>query len=239
VIEAAKARLKRISSRIADYVLDADAHDIQRIRQRRALEESADFVDSEMAMVTPYASKFELFEATLKEAKNEGLYCEFGVHTGGSINFIAERIPQRIIYGFDSFEGLPEDWRPHVKAGHFRLDRLPAVRENVRLIKGWFNETLPPFLHEHGEPAAYLHIDSDLYSSARTVLELFAPRIRPGTVIVFDEYFNYPGWKAGEYKAFQEFATARGVGFEYVGYASSDEQVAVVVREIMGRPVTG
>ena len=232
MLKAVKARLKDVSTRVANFVLDGDAHDIQRSRQRRALEESVDFVETEMPMVTPFPSQFDLLDATLKAVKVEGLYCEFGVHTGGSINFTAERIAPRPIYGFDSFEGLPEDWRPDVKAGHFSLAGLPSVRDNVRLIKGWFNEALPPFLSEHKEPAAWLHIDSDLYSSARTVLELFAPRIRPGTVIVFDEYFNYPGWKNGEHKAFQEFVSQHEVRFEYLGFASTDEQVAVVVRQI-------
>lgn len=229
MLRAAKARFKHITGRIADYVLDTDAHDITRLLQRRALAETADFVEWHMPMVAPYANKFDLFTATLQRAPREGLYCEFGVHTGGSINFIAERTPDHTIYGFDSFEGLPEDWRPEVKAGHFRLQQLPPVRSNVELIKGWFNETLPPFLAAHSEPAAYLHIDSDLYSSAKTVLEAFAPRIRPGTVIVFDEYFNYPGWKQGEYKAFEEFIAATGGRFEYIGYSSRDEQVAVVM----------
>ena len=110
------------------------------------------------------------------------------------------------------------------------MNGLPAVRGNVRLIRGWFDQTLLPFLEQHPEPAAYLHIDSDLYSSAKTVLDLFAERIQAGTVIVFDEYFNYPGWKNGEFRAFQEYLARHPREFEYLGYASTDEQVAVIMR---------
>ena len=224
-----KSRAKHLVDRIAAYVLDGDAHDIRRALQRRALGETADFVHAHMPMVTPYPDRFALYDATLKLITVSGLVCEFGVFQGNSINYLAERLPATEIYGFDSFEGLPEDWRADVRTGHFKVPKLPAVRNNVRLIKGWFDKTLPEFLEQHTEPAAYLHIDSDLYSSAKTILDLFASRIRPGTVIIFDEYFNYPGWKQGEYRAFEEFVASHGTRFEYVAYAASDEQVAVVI----------
>jgi hypothetical protein len=225
-----KSRIKRVVERVAEYVLDVDAHNIGRVLQRRALEQTADFVESCMPMVTAYHDRFALYEATLKLIGGSGLCCEFGVFKGDSVNFIAERLPTSIVYGFDSFEGLPDDWRPGIKAGHFKLNNLPAVRSNVRLIRGWFDQTVSVFLEQHPEPAAYLHIDSDLYTSAKTVLDLFAPRIRPGTIIVFDEFFNYPGWKDGEFKAFQEFVQRYQVQFEYAGYACADEQVAVIIR---------
>lgn len=225
-----KSRVKRLTDRLSAYILDADAHDIKRELQRRALQETVDFVAAQMEMVMPYPDRFALYEATLKQISVDGLVCEFGVFQGESINFLAARLPESTIYGFDSFEGLPEDWRAEVRAGHFKMQKLPPVRSNVGLIQGWFNKTVPSFLAEHPQPAAYLHIDSDLYSSAKTVLDLFAARIRTGTVIIFDEFFNYPGWKEGEYKAFQEFAAAHGTAYEYIGYSARDEQVAVVIK---------
>jgi predicted O-methyltransferase YrrM len=225
-----KSRAKQWVDRIAAYVLDGDAHDIKRVLQRRALDETADFVASHMPLVTPYPDRFALYEATLKQVTIPGMICEFGVFKGESINYIAEILSNADVYGFDSFEGLPEDWRAEVKAGHFKMQQLPAVRPNVRLVQGWFDKSLPAFLENHPEPAAYLHIDSDLYSSAKTILDLFASRIRPGTVIVFDEFFNYPGWRQGEYKAFEEFVAAHGTQFDYIGYSARDEQAAIVIK---------
>ena len=63
-----------------------------------------------------------------------------------------------------------------------RAASLPKVKENVELHKGWFNESLPPFLEQHPGPVAFIHVDCDLYSSTKTLLDLLAPRIRPGTV---------------------------------------------------------
>ncbi|MGH7701523.1 MAG: class I SAM-dependent methyltransferase, partial [Gemmatimonadales bacterium] len=145
---------------------------------------------------------------------------------GATINWIA-RLAQGPIYGFDSFEGLPESWRPGFDAGRFRVKRLPWVRPNVRLIKGWFSDTIPPFALEHPEPIGFLHVDCDLYSSTRTIFEGLSPRLRPGSVIVFDEFLNYPGWQQGEYQAFMEWVRARGIRFEYLGFCHSSQQVAV------------
>jgi hypothetical protein len=135
----------------------------------------------------------------------------------------------KYLYGFDSFEGLPEHWRTGFSDGKFKLKRLPKVRRNVELIKGWFNDTLPDFLKKHNEPISFLHIDCDLYSSTRTVFEYCKDRIVSGTVIVFDDYFNYPGWENGEHKAFMEFIDATGLHYKYIGYNCHHTQLAVVI----------
>jgi hypothetical protein len=70
-------------------------------------------------------------------------------------------------------------------------------------------------------------MDCDLYDSAKIVFDLLGDRIAPGTIIVFDEYFNYPDWRLHEYKAFQEFVTRKGVKYEYIGLVPFQEQVAV------------
>ena len=89
---------------------------------------------------------------------------------------------------------------------------------------------LPPFIKEQPQPIAFIHIDCDLYSSTKTVFELLGRRIQPGCVIVFDEYFNYPGWQDGEFKAFQEFIQHSGLAYDYIGYNRRHEQVAVKIK---------
>jgi len=84
---------------------------------------------------------------------------------------------------------------------------------------------------EHKGLIGFLHIDSDLYSSAKTIFELLEPRLKPGAVIVFDEYFNFTEWQECEYKAFMEFLGKTGLSFEFIGYNRNEEQVAVVLRE--------
>ena len=104
---------------------------------------------------------------------------------------------------------------------------MPTVPAHVTLMKGWFDATLPGFLAAHPGPIAFLHIDSDTYQAAQTILSLTADRLVPGTVIMFDEYFGYRGWRLGEFKAWQEFVAERGLSYEYICF--SDESVAVAI----------
>jgi hypothetical protein len=155
-------------------------------------------------------------------APEDGLVVEFGVASGLSLREIAaRRLPA---HGFDSFEGLPEDWIPGAKAGTFAQQHLPEVG-GAELHVGWFEDTLPTFLAAHSGPFAFVHLDADLYSSTKTVFELGEDRFVPGTVLLFDEYFNYPGWEQHEHRAFTEFIAHTEHTFEYLSYNSRGEQV--------------
>jgi hypothetical protein len=141
-------------------------------------------------------------------------------------------VPGHAVFGFDSFDGLPEDWSGWVqKKGAFGGEGIPEVRDNVKLIRGWFDESLPGFVADNPQDLAFAHIDSDLYSSAKTVLEGLASRIKPGTVIVFNEYFNYPSWQQHEFKAFQEFCQGHGVSYEYLCWGKFEVAVRVLSTE--------
>jgi predicted O-methyltransferase YrrM len=194
--------------------------------EQDAARSSADFFRRELTHAAAHFAKDDTLRAALEQAPAEGLYLEFGVATGGTLRLIAEHAPAGTVYGFDSFEGLPEHWRAGFGPGAFATDRLPEV-PGAELVVGWFDETLPGFLDQHPEPVAFLHLDADLYSSTRTVLAALAPRLRAGTVILFDEYFNYPGWEEHEHRAWTEFVTERRLRFEYLGFTADDEQIAV------------
>ena len=148
----------------------------------------------------------------------DGLWLEFGVYKGSSIRQIS-KYTKKTIYGFDSFEGIPDDWYC-VKKGYFSLNGIiPKIQEkNIKLIKGLFNDTLPQFVKEHvKEKIAFLHIDSDLYCSASTILTELQDLIIPGTIIIFDELINYPNYENGEFKAFYEFINKTIYNYEWIG----------------------
>jgi hypothetical protein len=210
---------------------DIDLHDIGGDLQRRALADTVDYVQQHLMQVDSVESNLDVLTLALKQVENKaGLYLEFGVFSGHTINHIAGQV-DKPVYGFDSFEGLPERWRDNLGSGHFKVNGLPKVRENVTLVKGWFDQTLPEFLKSHLGDVGFLHVDCDLYSSTRTIFTCLAPRIKPGTVIVFDEYFNYPGWREGEFKAFQEFVAKGNLKFEHLSYNGKGEQVCVKITE--------
>jgi hypothetical protein len=132
-----------------------------------------------------------------------GLVLEFGTATGRTLNQFAHWLPHKIVYGFDGWQGLPEKFND-LSAGHFAQE-LPAVLANCELVQGWFGtrptqdqssiaeNTAQNFANSHKEPIVLFHLDADLYSSTKTVLDAFAKQIVPGTVILFNEcpYLNY------------------------------------------------
>ena len=207
------------------------ARNIDLARMRIAAEESATFVSHTAPMARSYRDKWQLLAVAVGAVRLRGLYCEFGVFTGESINYIAARVTEEV-HGFDSFDGLPEDWRASFEAGKFKVKELPKVAPNVTLHKGWFHNSIPGFLRENSGPIAFLHIDCDLCSSTDTVLRALADRIVAGTVIQFDEFFNYPGWRSGEYEAFSKFCRDWRVELKYIGYVSDGEQLALRVTAI-------
>lgn len=153
-------------------------------------------------------------------APSLGHVMEFGVFQAGTLNWMAQwsrRRPDPRVFGFDSFQGLPHDWvrtkdgGDRYQAGHFALPALPCVKPNARLVPGFFDATLAPWLAENPGPVALLHNDSDLYSSTIHTLRLLNDRIVPGTVIVFDELCSWIGsatfdnWEEGEWRALREW----------------------------------
>lgn len=215
---------------LMDSLLDQDARNITRALKRRALEQTCQYIEEHMAFVDgSYGDRFQLLDFALSQVTLQpGLWLEFGVYAGSTITFIADRAPT-IVYGFDSFQGNPEHWRGEFRQGSFALPTPPEPPPNVKIIPGWFADTLPGFLADHPGPAAFLHIDCDLYSSTKTVLAACRERICAGTLLVFDEYFNYPGWKNHEFRAFMEFIEEEKKSFEYLGYVFKHSQVAVKI----------
>lgn len=191
-----------------------------------SLRESAEFANTHMPMAKIFWHSRETLRHALSLAPQGGMALEFGVATGGTLRIIAEaRRGQGGVYGFDSFEGLPETWRTGVPKGAFATSTLPQV-DGAELVKGWFDQTLPDFLEKHPGPVDFLHIDCDLYSSTRTVLDLVGDRLRPGSIVMFDELFNYPTWQQHEIKAWNEFLERTGMKCVYECYTANDEQVA-------------
>lgn len=184
--------------------------------QQRAHDETVDYIAANMPDALIRRGADDILRWASKNRSVDGMILEFGVRTGHTANLLARANRKRTVHGFDSFDGLPEAWTGYtMDRGTFGGEGIPTVEPNVELHIGWFDDTLPEFLARHEGPVALVHIDSDLYSSAKTVLDNLAPRCRPGTLIVFNEYFNYPNWRAHEFRAFQEFCEEYRVTYAY------------------------
>ena len=216
---------KRFNARIPFHYADIRFA----LKSKTALE-CADFIHEHMqqkGVPFPWRNREQLLRYAASQTTLDGLILEFGVYKGISITILADVLKDKALFGFDSFEGLPETWRPGFEKGVFALKELPTVPQNVSLVKGLFEETLPAFLNEHQGPVAFLHVDCDLYSSTKCILSALKERIVSGTIILFDEFYNYVGWEHGEYKACSEFIAATGKTFSYIGYGQ--EQVVVII----------
>jgi hypothetical protein len=221
--------VRRLRWRLGETTVDG-------LVQQRARERSAAYVEAHMptAMIFSDAERFRAW--AFSKRPSGGLILEFGVRQGAGVNLFAS-LTSEPVFGFDSFEGLKEDWGGALDspAGRFtQQGRLPRVRPNVTLVKGWFHETLPGFLAEHPGAVSFVNVDSDTYEAAATVLSAIGPRLRAGSVILFDEYLGIPGWEQCEFRAWQEFVAGAGAAYQYLAF--SDNRVALAVTAL---PQTG
>lgn len=204
-----------------------DSYDVLNMATLGAAVDTASYYNSHMYQTKNFANNIDLLTHGISLITKPGLICEFGVASGRTINHISN-LCEQAIFGFDVFSGLPETWRTGFEAGAF-AQSPPTVNKNVELIVGLFQDTLPIFAKKYQEKISFLHIDCDLYSATQTIFQCLGNKIQPGTVIVFDEYFNYPGWRHHEYKAFQEWVRENNIKYHYDSLVSSHQQVCVLI----------
>jgi hypothetical protein len=148
-------------------------------------------------------TRTEFFDALAAADLPDGDILEFGVFRGESLQLFAERFPGRRIFGFDSFEGLPEDWWNRPK-GTFRTNVPQFDEPEVMMVKGMFAESVPQFVQTWSGNAAIVHIDCTLYGSTMDCLPPILPRCLERAIIMFDEYYNYPDFAQHEWRAWRE-----------------------------------
>jgi predicted O-methyltransferase YrrM len=217
--------VRAVVTRIADTEYRA-RRDISYAQDQQAAQQSASFVLENMPTAKVFWESRDTLRHALGEIKGPGLALEFGVATGATLRIIAETVgADRSVAGFDVFTGLPETWRTGFPEGEFAQE--PPDIPGATVIAGLFEDTLPTYLAGIDEPIAFMHVDCDLYSSTKTVLDLTGERLAPDAVLVFDEFFNYPGWQQHEYRAWTEFLARTGRSFEYLAYTGNNEQVVV------------
>ena len=229
---------RRFATFFHRYVLSrtSEAYDLRVISALQSSWSSAEYYSRHMLQALHFEDNKEFLVHAVRQSCVKGLYLEFGVAGGATLRTIAFEA-QGTAYGFDSFRGLPEDWRPGFSQGTF-AQKIPSLPRNVELIVGLFEETLPRFAVQHEGPISFMHIDCDLYSSTKVIFDHLGDRVVPGTIIAFDEYFNYTGWQHHEYKAFQEFVQWSGVRYSYVSLVPSRHQVCIRI-EAVGADMRG
>ena len=182
-IEDIKFRIREIIRRYIRKLLEIAITDLDLMGSFHDIASSAAFERKYLSQAAHFKGRSQLFRYALGQVGNDsGLFLEFGVYKGDSINRLAALRPGARWYGFDSFVGLPEAWTLGTRTGAFGIGgKFPAVRHNVTLIKGFFEETLATFAAEHrGSKVAFLHVDCDLYSATRTIFVELGDMLQPG-----------------------------------------------------------
>lgn len=175
-----------------------------------------------------FEDKQKLRDEAFMKRPADGLLMEFGVFKGNTINSFAKLLKssndQRSIYGFDSFVGFSETWTGVERIfPSSRFDRKgvhPKVEDNVELIDGFIEDTLSVFIKKNNmEKVSFIHIDTDTFSPAYTVLKLLKPFLSSGSVIVFDELLGYPNWRNHEWLALESMLDESE--YEFIGFSVS------------------
>lgn len=153
----------------------------------------------------------------LQTSKLNGAMVEFGCNAGRTAALMACVCPEKEIWLYDSFQGLPEPGEKD--SGKFGCGIMKTSIADVefyfmvsglgvpRVVEGWFSDIKP---NQVPDEIAFAHLDGDLYESTRDALSIVAPRMSKGGVIILDDY----GWSVtpGVKSAFVECFSLTWIG---------------------------
>lgn len=165
-----------------------------------------------------------------KEQLNANInYLEFGVAAGHSFIWWLDKIknPESRFYGFDTFDGLPEDWGPFKKGSFSNNNKVPEIKDSRgKFFTGLFQQTVPNFLKElDNNKRNVIMMDADLYSATLYALTMLSPYLKKGDIIFFDE-FVVP---THEFKAYIDFVQSHYINLQLIAAANNYYFVAFKV----------
>lgn len=178
-----------------------------------------------------YSKRYAMYKWVIEK---EGLtgpltYLEFGVASGKSFDWFMSQNSDADsrFFGFDTFDGLPEDWGPFKKGAFSNNNEMPLIKDyRGKYLKGLFQQTVPEFISQFDNSRRnILMMDADLWSATLYVLTSFAPFLKKGDIIFFDE-FVVP---THEFKAFLDFTQSYYVNLELIAAANNYYFVAFKV----------
>ena len=170
--------------------------------------------------------RWALFDDMINKSKKERPLYEFGVWRGISFKYLIDTFKKG--FGFDTFEGLPEDWHQE-KQGKYSADGIIPQVDGAKFIAGKFEDTLPRFFSKSRPLASIINFDADLYTSTLCALNYSKPVIDEDTILIFDEFIINKNWEQDEYKALNEFCCSNNLSYEVLALSYMSKQVAVKI----------
>ncbi len=176
-----------------------------------------------------YFHRWALFDQMIKLSKKNRPFYEFGVWRGEAFKYLIKTFKKG--YGFDTFEGIPENWHTE-KAGTYSSEgNIPRI-DGGEFIVGKFEDTLPDFFSQKRPMASIINFDADLYSSTICALNFSKPVIDKHTILIFDEFLMNNNWEQDEYKALEEFCAKNQFTYEVLAISFFNKQVALRLKGI-------
>ena len=172
-------------------------------------------------------NRWSMFDTALAHANQSRAFYEFGVWMGDSFRYLIDHFPQG--YGFDTFEGLPEEWHGLPRGSYTSFGEVPNIL-GAEFVVGEFRDTLPEFFAHERPMAGLINFDADLYSSTITALNHARPVIDSSTVLVFDEFIVNKNWEHDEFRALEEFCATNGLRYEVLAVSLFTKQMACRLR---------
>ncbi|MDB4244183.1 tetratricopeptide repeat protein [bacterium] len=175
---------------------------------------------------TLHFHRWALFDHMTRLSKKDRPFYEFGVWRGEAFRHLIKTFREG--FGFDTFEGIPEDWHDE-KAGTYSSNgNVPEIKGG-EFIVGKFEDTLPDFFADERPMASIINFDADLYSSTICALNFVKPVIDKHTILIFDEFIINKNWEQDEYKALEEFCVKNQYTYEVLAISFFTKQVAVKI----------
>jgi O-methyltransferase len=192
-------------------------------------QDKKDILDDFYTPVRDYNKREKLYQyiAEKHQLQNEPIsYLEFGVASANSFMWWikANNHPSSSFVGFDTFEGLPEDWGFMFNKGDMK-SHVPILEDKrCKFVKGLFQDTLFDFTRSanfNNNHRKVIHMDADLFTATLFSLTTLAPYLKKGDIILFDE-FNSPNH---EYFAWDIFTKSYYVKAKLIGAVNNYFQV--------------
>jgi len=187
--------------------------------QKKSHEKTYEILGEQISNSLLFENKHELWDFVINQITNKkilddntsNICLEFGVGGGESLRYFSNKLLKNNIkiVGFDSFLGNPQIWPgTNNQIGSSNQNgKLPKnLPTNVEIVQGYIEETLQNYLETNEiKKINFMHIDVNIYSTSKFILEITKKYTDNNTLILFDELINYPfWWKNGEYKALTE-----------------------------------
>ena len=169
-------------------------------------------------------NRWSIFDRAFELTIPSRPFYEFGVWMGDSFKYLMKHFSKG--YGFDTFKGLPEDWRSVPKGSYSSFGKVPNI-SGGEFIVGEFEKSLPPFFNEKRPMAGLINFDADLYESTLCALVNSKSIIDGKTVLIFDEFIINKGWEKDEFRALNEFCETNGLDYEVIAVSLYTKQVMV------------